>query len=331
MRLIRDSAMGVVAGKNQSAVWRRMVIRSAAMAVVIALFGQSDVGIASTELADRAGFCDRDVGSDMMRDGYGVASAGWRIAAHISTGKRYRRRKRSLLNCDPTANLKTDASIDGYLANTHSDLLVVQVGHAIHDGPIQILTIANINLDHLLKELAPITAHQETIISAARTLITQAIGELRDIAIGSIVPRLQGLNAEGAIRLAIRDHEAATNRTVKYEYEDLAFEPTPLMRLCMFQIVQECLNNSFRYAQGDEHGVKATLKVGWICILIEDGGIGDVNARSNCPGTGIGLLGLRRQVETLGGHFTIDISRHRTTVCATFPFSNDATRNCTAI
>ncbi|MEJ2717687.1 MAG: PAS domain-containing sensor histidine kinase, partial [Deltaproteobacteria bacterium] len=81
----------------------------------------------------------------------------------------------------------------------------------------------------------------------------------------------------------------------------------------LFRVFQECLNNVVKHAGAENVQVSLTLSYPKIIFIIKDDGIGfDQGAqlsRSIDGGRGIGLLGMRERVDSIGGKFEVISNR----------------------
>jgi hypothetical protein len=163
------------------------------------------------------------------------------------------------------------------------------------------------------------------LANGVRHLSEGILAELRDISTGLVLPELEGLGAEETIWLAVHRHENTTGTSVECEISELAFEPSSPLRICMFRIVQEGLNNAFHHASGRGQRVAASLGDRRITIVVTDCGANE--SGEHCSGfrhgshrrTGMGLPGLRRRVEAFNGSFEVSSEGNRTRVTAVIP------------
>ena len=74
----------------------------------------------------------------------------------------------------------------------------------------------------------------------------------------------------------------------------------------LYRIAQEALNNVIKYAQATVVAVRLQLLTGQVQLEIKDNGVGfDPKLRLK-SGQGIGLLGMKERVDSLGGRFTLE-------------------------
>jgi signal transduction histidine kinase len=89
------------------------------------------------------------------------------------------------------------------------------------------------------------------------------------------------------------------------------------LRVVIFRVLQEALNNFIKHSQGDQVYVSLKKKGDGIKLLIEDNGIGFNPEDSK---NGLGLDSMRGRVELSGGIFKIESARGKgTTIRATWP------------
>jgi signal transduction histidine kinase len=80
--------------------------------------------------------------------------------------------------------------------------------------------------------------------------------------------------------------------------EDLADE----LKLCVYRVVQEAVNNAQRHAHAKNVVVELAQVAGAIRVKVADDGSGFDVKRTR----GMGLLGMEERVKRLGGRITVD-------------------------
>jgi signal transduction histidine kinase len=91
----------------------------------------------------------------------------------------------------------------------------------------------------------------------------------------------------------------------------------------LYRIVQESLNNAFKYAQAKKIDIRLTkTETGELQLSVEDDGVG-MNVEAVDQVTHFGLLGMRERVQALNGIFNIIASpNHGTRINITVPDSH---------
>ncbi|WP_188855298.1 sensor histidine kinase [Aureimonas glaciei] len=170
--------------------------------------------------------------------------------------------------------------------------LLSRVGADLHDGPVQLLTLAALNAAD------PPMAMQ---------LLREATHELRCIASGLVLPELRDLTAGDAVRLAVTRHEQNTGTTVERNIAELSVGISHELKACMYRVVQEALRNIVRHAGGRGQKVAASLDHGTVVIRIDDAGQARPTEARDGQNPGIGLQGVRNRVAAFNG--TLEIRR----------------------
>ncbi|WP_175481659.1 sensor histidine kinase [Palleronia pelagia] len=180
-----------------------------------------------------------------------------------------------------------------------------RVSAELHDGPAQALALASLRLDALMRRAGVAPGDPEA--QMLRNCLGEALRDVRDLCSGLTLPELEGLSVVDTIDIAIRAHERRSGVAVAraFRREPVLVRPAPHpFLICIYRFVQEGLMNAFRHAPGARVRVEASTEAGRAVIQVQDDGPGfDTAART--PG-GLGLLGLRERVESIGGRFDIE-------------------------
>jgi signal transduction histidine kinase len=185
-----------------------------------------------------------------------------------------------------------------------NERLLAQVGSDLHDGPLQLLTA------HILALSRPGAARKRADIAIAQ----QAMGEVRDISAGLVLPELSTLGLRETIGLAVRRHEEFTGLPVQVTCGALPDDCALDLRVCLYRIVQEGLGNAAR------HGVLGTCA---LAIAIADGKVtieitNGVTLPQPAPPPArqpgrphLGLDGMRARLAAIGGQLIFESSKER--------------------
>ncbi len=205
---------------------------------------------------------------------------------------------------DKLRKMADDARLEAASSNEN---LLGRIGQDLHDGPIQLASLLMLKLTE-----APNIPTAETRSNGSRDrsvqeLTVRILTELRNISTGLVLPHLDGLTASEAVWFAVRQHEDMTGTQVDCLIGDLPDDLAHPLKICLFRIVQEGLNNAFRHAEAKGQSVEVAADIDRVAILITDSGPGFVaksheNAR---PRVGLGLAGLKNRIEALHGSFEL--------------------------
>jgi signal transduction histidine kinase len=247
----------------------------------------------------------------------------------VSLRRKIQEARALLLQNDQLRRTTEAVQLDAMHSN---EKLLGQIGQDLHDGPVQLVSVLALKLSELVDAI-PTTGRIEP--TASVTDLTAAIlKELRDISSGMVLPELNNLNGTETLYLAVQYHQRKTGTSVACKIHSLSFQPDPILQVCMFRVVQECLNNA--YAHGDGHAQRVTVfeSLSGVTIVVSNASRSEAK-RAPATGTGLGLLGLRRRVTALGGSIdvrqlsnvmrvTVKLPKHAPrTEIANHKFSND--------
>jgi signal transduction histidine kinase len=141
-----------------------------------------------------------------------------------------------------------------------------------------------------------------------------------------VLPELDGLTCAETIKLAVWRHERNTATKVTCEIDPLSFRPEQSVQVCVFRVVQECLNNAYAHGDGQDQHVTVVEDASSVTIIVRNSGINEFSTKlSSGRGARLGLLGLRRRVMALGGSFFVEPQDDRMSVTVTLPISRTST------
>ncbi|REG45766.1 hypothetical protein EQ718_17795 (plasmid) [Paracoccus versutus] len=222
------------------------------------------------------------------------------------------------------ADLRQTAETAKLEAIKVNETLLTRIGADLHDGPLQLLGLIVLRLSGLpsgrAEDAAAARERQKTAELATRTM-----QELRNLAYGLSIPELDGLTVSETLSLAIARHESQTGTTVSQRLGELPDHLSEPAKICLYRIVQESLNNAFRHAGGRGQQVWAETRNGEIKLVIRDAGPGLQPEAAKAPQggngmPGLGLPGLSRRLQTLGGNLDATSEPGRgTTITARLP------------
>lgn len=178
------------------------------------------------------------------------------------------------------------------------------LGAELHDGPIQLLGFATLNVERL-RQLARSEKDHE-LLNYQEQVLKEAQSEIRQISKGLLLPDILELDLRSIIERAIKINEARTGGRATLSFPCSTFNLSPVVRICAFRFVQEALNNVFKHADG--HAA--------VDVTIEDNGnfriaVSNHLALSHHPievVEGLGLTGMRERIVSLGGTMVLDVT-----------------------
>ncbi len=185
-----------------------------------------------------------------------------------------------------------------------------QISSDIHDGPTQDLALALLRIDPLSDTIHGKLNNPEISkdFNTIQRALESAMKELRTISSGLRLPELDKMGPEEVIRRAIHDYEKKSRNKVSIELEKISETAGVSVKITLYRVIQEALNNGYRHSGGKDQVVKSRGVKADIEIEISDSGPGFNPQTINLDGH-IGLAGMLERVEVLGGRFQIESSK----------------------
>jgi signal transduction histidine kinase len=264
-------------------------------------------------IADRA-FVERMVWTAMVLATFGVLAL---LALSFRQSDRVRRQlvvERQLVIQNRKLHAAADqARLDAVESN---EQVLNLVGAELHDGPVQLLGLMSLMDGRNGTDALPDGTDQ-------KALTDQVLSDLRKISSGLILPELGELDPRDVVELAAARHRGLVAQDVELRFGDLR---TPLdlpHKVCLYRIVQEGLTNAFRHASGRMPVLSVREADGLIEVEIRSG-LGRADGSRSFGGSsgGLGLQGMRRRLDALGGTVTFEAAGDEAVLHATLPVSS---------
>jgi signal transduction histidine kinase len=176
------------------------------------------------------------------------------------------------------------------------------LGADLHDGPAQLVGLAALKVEHIRRAETAEKREQELLMLDA--VLEEAQRDIRSISKGMMLPEIEELPLPDVIERAVRAHEQRTGTMVTVRCGNIAQSLSDAAKICVYRVVQEGLNNTFRHAGGNGQVVTCGLDGTDLVLAVEDSG-GTAPRSAAGPDSGLGLVGLRERVKSLGGTFRI--------------------------
>ncbi|WP_147448149.1 ATP-binding protein [Mesorhizobium sp. YM1C-6-2] len=178
------------------------------------------------------------------------------------------------------------------------------VGAELHDGPAQLVGLANLKVEHIRRARTDAKRNEELDFMDA--VLTETLRDIRTISKGLMLPEIEEIPLCEVIDLVARTHEKRTGTQVELDCT-LRGEPfAHSVKICVYRFVQEGLNNAFKHAGGIGQSVSCRLERSLLTVSVRDGGGGRTPTMAEF---GLGLTGMRDRVESLGG--TVNIRQNK--------------------
>jgi PAS domain S-box-containing protein len=200
-----------------------------------------------------------------------------------------------------------------------------RIATELHGGIAQILFGISATVASLRPQSAqpPAAAHA---LAVCQQLCDEGIRELRMLSYLLHPPLLDEVNLIAALRWFAEGFSQQCGIDVQLE----VFEPQeclpPALERHLFRIAQEALGNVARHSGSHRAVVRLNRAAGQVVLQIQDFGCGmpSVPDDDGCGRSlGVGILGIRERLRSLGGRLDITSTAGGTTVTATAPLRLD--------
>jgi PAS domain S-box-containing protein len=169
------------------------------------------------------------------------------------------------------------------------------IGRELHDNVNQLLASTRMCLS--TARLKP-TGKKDFVDRSIR-LIDSTIFEIRALTKKHVTP-MKGFNLKDQIRTLVKTMEEGIGFKITFQYElpelqELLYD----LKLNIYRIIQEQLNNVYKHASASRVDIKMTAEDGQAHLSIHDNGIGfEVGIKKN----GVGIVNIINRVESFNGH-----------------------------
>lgn len=221
-----------------------------------------------------------------------------------------------------------------------------RIARELHDSTLQTVTAAKLDLHRLRTRLKNAEYDQEIyahLLDESEALADQVITDLRTLSYLLHPPMLEELGLAAALQWYAEGFAARSNLHVEVRTpEGLGRLPTRV-EMVLYRVAQEGLANVYRHSRSSSVRVTLDMRDDAVSLRIqdwgrgmvagmagsagEDGGAGAVAggaARSSeesmgRPLLGVGITGMRRRLQQLGGRLEITSTSRGTTIMAVVP------------
>jgi signal transduction histidine kinase len=179
-----------------------------------------------------------------------------------------------------------------------------RIANDTHDGPVQLLTAAGLQLEVVRKRLAD--AGQDPLLSQVNEAIAWVHGSVEGMRTLIFELRPTALDGEG-LAAALREYLGGLDPGLTWSLKDTMHEEPPDdVRVILYRIAQEALVNVRKHAKANRvEVVLEQVDVGYL-VRIQDNGVGFDPSSTRKPSRGhLGLSSMSERAEMAGGRCEI--------------------------
>jgi signal transduction histidine kinase len=195
------------------------------------------------------------------------------------------------------------------------------ISRELHDEVGQALGLLLMDAGRLSTQLGPSEEKSQEIVRSIKTVAERTVQTVRSMALLLRPSMLDDLGLVPAVEWYAREMSRRGETEVEVHAENISDDLSDPLKLCVYRMVQEALNNANRHAHAKNVSVDLKQSANLISVKIEDDGAGFDPKRTR----GMGLLGMEERVKRLGGSLNIE-SRPgtRTIIRAELPIDTNA-------
>jgi signal transduction histidine kinase len=176
------------------------------------------------------------------------------------------------------------------------------ISRELHDEVGQALGLLLLDTGRLSKQLSSSDEPGQEIVQRIKTLAERTLQEVRNIALLLRPSMLDDLGLVAAVEWYAREMSRRGEIEVEVRADNVPENMPDDVKICVYRVVQEALNNAQRHAHAKNVRVELAQSDHAIRVKIADDGSGFDAARTR----GMGLLGMEERVKRLGGKIRFD-------------------------
>ncbi len=187
------------------------------------------------------------------------------------------------------------------------ELLLRRIAQDLHDGPAQDVGLVLLRLDSLHGSFQS-GAGAADDVGLMRAALSSALKEIRLISAGLRLPEMEDMDLADVLKKAVQDHRSKTGDRIRISLEEKLPEVGLPVKIALYRVTQEALNNAHHHAHVSEVEVSAGGSRGSLTLEVSDNGVGIAEGdpeNTATPGQSLGIRGMRERVEMLGGALEI--------------------------
>jgi signal transduction histidine kinase len=194
------------------------------------------------------------------------------------------------------------------------------ISRELHDEVGQALGLLLMDAGRLSNRLGPQDEKGQELVQGIKTVAERTVQTVRNMALLLRPSMLDDLGLVPAVEWFGRELARRGEIDVEVRAENVSEDLPDPIKLGVYRLVQEALNNAQRHARARKAIVELSQTNNAIRVKVSDDGCGFDPKRTR----GMGLLGMEERVKHLGG--TIEVDSHTgkgTTIRAELPFTGE--------
>lgn len=227
---------------------------------------------------------------------------------------------------DENSHMREQLREAGVRLTSLNEEFLVRIAADLHDGPAQSIAFALMRFDEFASTCRGCSSSPNMIeqdLPNFKLALQSSLDDIRRISSGLALPGIEELSLADSARRAIRHFEGLSGQLVRADIDNTPDSAPLSVKITVYRLLQESLNNCRRHAPGDIPVVQMQQTNGQVQLSVTDHGTG-FDPNSAALSGRLGLAFMRERVRLLGGIFEIESSvGHGTCIRARLPLSTD--------
>ncbi len=203
-----------------------------------------------------------------------------------------------------------------------------RIARELHDSTGQYLAALGMNLAWLKERAKRMEPQSQAILDESSEIVQRCTQEIRDFSYLLHPPTLDEYGLASALRWYVERFARRSGIQVSLELPEDLGRLSHDEEIALFRVVQECLTNVHRHSGSPTARIRIAQDRKSLSLEITDEGHGFQAAGAESSGggarMGVGLLGMRERMSSLGGDLQVESDGHGTTVRAHLPLEEKA-------
>ncbi len=172
----------------------------------------------------------------------------------------------------------------------------LRIGRQLHDSVAQLLYAIRLNLQHFVQQQPEHVAFMKPL----KQLLNEAIHQIRNISVDLVPSVLHDFGLIAAIR-AMVERISTVDFKVDYFVPPETEKLSEDLKLVIYRIIQELLNNTMKHAAATEVSIRVKLSESTILIQVQDNGVGFSASLPSSMKNGSGLRTIKNRTDLYQG------------------------------
>jgi PAS domain S-box-containing protein len=197
-----------------------------------------------------------------------------------------------------------------------------RIARELHDDLSQMMALLQIGLTKLEQDMPALSSQTRQQLHALVEVSKEVSSSLHDLSHQLHPSKLDVLGLTACIGSFCREFSQRHKLEVRFVHHNIPGDIPKDVRLCLFRIVEEALQNVAKHSGVEDAKVELSGHAHQIDLCVSDNGAG-FTLESVKGETGLGLISMRERVLLVGGHLSVESKpSHGTRIQVRIPLSS---------